>query len=1006
MPVIEVFADKFPSPALFLIVLRKFSFMKLLKWTAVLIGVLLIIIVAAAFILPVVYRDNIKEAVDRQLAASVNADIVYDAANFDVSFFRDFPRITLSTGQVGVFTREPFAGEHLFIAEDVGVSLDLWELITGDQMSIKGVLLEKPDINIRYLADGRANFDISIPATDTVAAEPSAFSLRIDHWEVRDGNVSYDDATIPFAMTVKGMQHSGSGDFTEKAFDLVTASAADSVSVTFDGVEYISDKKAFIEATIGISEDISLFTFKENTARLNEFAFGFNGWFRMNETSYDMDMSWNSKDNSFRSILSLVPGVYSSSFDDIKASGTVDFSGKVKGTFSETVLPAFEFSLTVDEGMFQYPKLPESVKNIAVALHVSNNDGVIENTRVDMGKFHAELGKNPIDARLLVENLRTFPIDASLKTSLNLQELTTIFPIEGITLKGLFRLDAKAKGVYDSVRHIIPAIDAQLALSEGYAKSADYPFAAESITAQARVLNSSGRMSETEIDLSRLAMTLDGESFEASAAVRNLDDYTWNVKARGAIDLGKVMQIFPVDGMQIAGKLRADVVNSGKYSDLSAGRYDKLPASGSASLSGFNLQMRDLPYAVVIRDANMGFDPGKIQLTAFDASVGRSDFKASGIIQDYMGYLFGNDVDLKGSATVVSKLIDLNEFMSESGEEAADTTSMGVVPVPDDIRFDVALDAATIKMMDLTMSDASGKVVIENGTADLRDVKFGLLGGRFSVSGLYDPRNAKQPAYDFGLKIEQLSIRQAAEQFSLVKKFAPIAGQATGNFNLDFKISGALDQQMSPIASSVDASGLIKLITAGVSGSKALSAISSLTSLKDSEKVSLKDVVVSAAIKDGRLSVKPFDVSLGSYKTTVSGSGGLDGSLDYNLKVLVPQGALGSRLAGITSSMTQTKATEDVPVNIRLGGTFSDPKAELLSSEMKQELKETVVKKAEEKGKQAVQEALKGGDAKSVVRSLLKTDSLKAIDSGKAAPTPQKMLEDKLKSMLKKKKKG
>lgn len=971
------------------------------------IGGLLIIILAAAFILPVVYRDEIKQAIDKQLAASVNADIVFSAETIDLSFFRDFPRVTISTGQVGVFNREPFAGQHLFVAEDIGVSVDLWDLITGDQMRISGILLEKPDINIIYLADGRANFDIAIPSADTTTTEePSSFSFGIDHWEIHGGSVRYDDATIPFSMTMKGLEHSGSGDFTEKEFDLVTSSTADSLSMTFDGTEYITNKKAFADATIGIAEDFSLFTFKENTARLNEFAFGFDGWFRMNETSYDMDLKWNSKDNSFRSILSLVPGVYTSSFQDIKASGSLDFSGHLKGTFSDTQMPGFGIVLNIKDGMFQYPKLPESVRNIAVGLEVNNADGVMENTRINLDKFHAELGKNPVDARLIVENLKTFPIDAYMKANLNLGELTTLFPIEGITLKGTFGLDATARGIYDRVRHIIPVVDARMNLIGGYVKSADYPFAAETITANARIINTSGKMSDTEVDVSRLAMKLDGEEFEAAMNLKNLDDYTWNVRAKGGIDIGKVLQIFPVDGMTIAGKIKADIENSGKFSDLEAGRYNKLPASGSADVTRFSLQMKDLPYDVKINAAGLSFDPGKISLTSFDGSVGKSDFKASGVVSDYMGYLFGENVDLKGNLQVSSRLIDLNEFMTESEETTTDTTSMGVVPVPENIQFNLDMRVASVKMMDMTLSDAAGSVLIDDGKANLKDVRFGLFGGQFAVNGTYDPRNISRPKYDFGLKIEQMSIRKAAENFSIVQKFAPVAGQATGNFNLDFNLTGELDEKMSPIASSIDASGLIKILAAGISGSKALSAISSLTALKDSEQASIKDVMLSATIKDGRLSVKPFDVQLGGYKTNVSGSGGVDGSLDYNLRIQVPQNAIGSKLAGLSASLSGAKPGETVPLNIHLGGTFSNPKAELISSEMKQQAKEAVVKKAEEKGKEALQEVIKGGDAKSVVRNLLKTDTTRKSDSTQSTPAPKKVLEDKLKGLLKKKKIG
>jgi hypothetical protein len=52
---------------------------KAVKWTLIILGALLIFILAAAFIIPVVFKDDIKAAIDKELASSVNADVVFDA---------------------------------------------------------------------------------------------------------------------------------------------------------------------------------------------------------------------------------------------------------------------------------------------------------------------------------------------------------------------------------------------------------------------------------------------------------------------------------------------------------------------------------------------------------------------------------------------------------------------------------------------------------------------------------------------------------------------------------------------------------------------------------------------------------------------------------------------------------------------------------------------------------------------------------------------------------------
>lgn len=77
--------------------------MKLLKKLLIGIAIFLVIMVTAAAILPSLFKDDIKAAIDKQIAASVNADVVFDVNNFSLSIFRHFPNITAEIRELGVF---------------------------------------------------------------------------------------------------------------------------------------------------------------------------------------------------------------------------------------------------------------------------------------------------------------------------------------------------------------------------------------------------------------------------------------------------------------------------------------------------------------------------------------------------------------------------------------------------------------------------------------------------------------------------------------------------------------------------------------------------------------------------------------------------------------------------------------------------------------------------------------------------------------------------------------
>ncbi len=988
--------------------------MKILKKILIGLGIFIVVLVAAAFILPRVFKDDIKAAIDKELAKSINADVVFDVNNFSLSLFSNFPNMTVEVKELGVFNRAPFEGIHLFVVDRFDVEVNLKDIIFGDQLRIKGITLDRPQINVKVLKDGRANYDIAIPSTDTVkqtSTEPSQFSFGIDHWEIKNGSLVYDDESLPYYMAIKDLDHSGSGNFNDKAFDLTTKIVADSLTVAYGGAEYLSNKRAEIDMTMGISEAYTKYTFKENTAKLNDFALSFDGWFKMNDKAYDMDITFKNPGTSFKSLLSLVPGMFTKDFSKIETKGELSFNGFVKGTYNEKQMPAFNLALNVKDAMFKYPELPTPVNNINMDLLVDNKTGVIANTVVDLKKLHLDLGSNPVDAHMLIENLKDYRMDGAVNAKLNLAELSKMVPMQGLEMKGTYSIDAKAKGVYDSIRKIIPAIDIAMALSNGHVKASQFPLPLEDVHFTSTVKNTSGKMAETFISVKDFSMMMDGEKFGGDLLLQNLDDYTWDLKAKGGIDIEKMTKIFPVEGMTLAGKVKANIETKGKYSDVNAKRYDKLPTSGSASLKDFKFNSKTLPYAVTIVQAEGIFNPQKIELKNTNGTIGKSDFSVNGSVSNYIGYVFGKET-IKGNVNFNSTLLDLNEFMTDSGDKDAtkkDTASFGVIPIPQNIDFVLHSDIKKVKMMDYTMTNANGDVIVRDGVANLGNVKFNMLGGAFAVSGTYNTKDINHPKYDMALKIDDLAIQEAAKSFSIIKTYAPIAGLVNGKFGADFKINGELGQDMMPKMNTVNGSGLIKIAEAVLTKSTLVSGITSLTKLDNTDNVTLKDVLMSAAISDGRLSVKPFNVKFGNYVTTISGSTGLDKSINYNLKMMVPAGKLGSQFQNFINQNTgANNSTNEIPVTIGLTGLFTSPKTALLMQEQKQQVKEAVTNVAKEKGKEALQEVLKESPAKDIVNNILgggtKKDSTQTQDTTKTADPVKDLLQNKLQNLLKKKK--
>jgi hypothetical protein len=475
-------------------------------------------------------------------------------------------------------------------------------------------------------------------------------------------------------------------------------------------------------------------------------------------------------------------------------------------------------------------------------------------------------------------------------------------------------------------------------------------------------------------------MLLDGEKLNADLHLENLDNYTWDLKLKGGIDLEKMTKIFPLEGMTLAGKVKADIVTKGKYSDVQAEKYDRLPTSGTASLADFKYITKDLP-PVALSAAAMTFDPKKIDLQKLNGTIGKSDFAVTGSVLNYLGYVFGENETIKGNVFFNSTLFDLNEFMTEEETPVAeDTASFGVIPVPQNVDFVLHSNIKQAKMMDFNITNATGDIIVKDGLANLSGLKFNMLGGTFVVNGVYNTRDIAHPKYDMKLKIDNVSIKDAASASSIVSTYAPVAGFVNGKFSTDFALNGELTQAMMPNMATVNGGGLLKIAQASLKDSKLISGITSITKLSDTDEVTLKDVLMSATLADGKLSVKPFDVKFGQYKTTVAGSTALDGGIDYTLKMDVPAGKLGAEFNGLLAKYTgaQSDPNKPIPLTIGLGGTATDPKPKLIMDEQKEQAKEAATQAVKEEATKQIQKAVKGTEAEKALNSILgKKDTTK-----------------------------
>lgn len=846
------------------------------------LGVSFLVILIAAIALPYVFQKQIVQLVKETANEELNAKVEF--GDFNLSLIRDFPDFNFAITDLSVANEGIFEGDTLFAAKKVAFGIDFMSVLGGQNYKVNSIFLQDPYIHLQVLKDSSVNYDIAKPSTDTTVVvedtvESAPVSLTINNLNINNAHIIYEDALSGTFADVNDLSFDLDGDLSAGHVLIETLTRIEELTVSLGGVKYLNKAKLTFDADVDADLDAMHFEFRENELSLNALLLGFDGFVdASSEGDIGMDVNFHVNKTSFKTILSLVPGVFTKDFEDVETTGIVGLSGFAKGTYSETLIPVFGIDLTVDNASFHYPDLPESVHDIAIDLHVKNSKGLMDATLVDLNKFHAEIADNPIDAMMHVATPISDPyVNANVKMNLDLESLNDVIPLE--------------------------------------------------------------------------------------------------------------------KGDEINGIIDADVSMAGNLSMLENEEYEKFEAEGQCAIADMHYVSKAFSYPVNVKSLKLNFTPKFVELVEYDSKIGKSDMQMNGRIDNFLQYVLKDSL-LKGTFNFTSAYLDVNELMASDTVEVVETaatsdtaeTEMSPVEVPSNL--DVVLNSTIGKVVygDYLLTDLSGAIMIKDSKLSMNKLALKMpdLEGSLVMSGVYNTQNIKKPRADFDLDMKGFDIQKSFKTFNSVEKLAPIGKYTTGKFSTLLKFSTELDDKMEPVYNTLNGGGALITKDVIVKGFKPLEKAATLLKQDKYKKLIVGDANLTYSFVDGRMVIKETPMNFGTTKALVSGSTGIDQTIEYLWKLQIPREELGGQANALAGSLldqinskagTSLSMGDMVKVNLLFGGTVTKPtvKTKFLGADGESTMKEAV----KDQAKEAVAEV------KEVGKEMAREEADKVLESAK-----------------------
>ena len=515
-------------------------------------------------------------------------------------------------------------------------------------------------------------------------------------------------------------------------------------------------------------------------------------------------------------------------------------------------------------------------------------------------------------------------MDIKLNTNeVGFKELLSLIPaiyakdFQDLKTDGKASLTAFAKGTLTQEQ--MPQFEVALNVENAMFRYPSLPAGVDGINISATVKNPGGNIDATEVTINPFDFTLAGNPFSLKAIVKTpTSDPDLQATAKGTLDLGKIKDVYPLEDMSLNGTIQADMNLAGKLSYIEKEQYDKMKAEGSIRLNGMRLNMKDLP-TVDIQRSTFSFSPRYLQLSETTVNIGNNDVTLDSRFENYLGYALKGST-LKGNLNISSNHLNLNDFMSTdttavqaqaTADTTATTSSTGAIRIPENLDFNMQANLKEVLFDKMKLENVNGTLLVKNGTIDMQNLSFNTMGGSITANGAYSAPKASQPHLNAGFDMKNIGFAQAYQELGLVQQLAPIFKGLKGNFSGNLQIDTPLNENMSPVMQKVQGSGNLSTKDLSLSGVKFIDQVADIVKKPSMKEIEVKDLNLGFEIKDGRVNTQPFDLKLGDYTMNLSGSTGLDQTIDYTGKITLPSGGIGSALG---------------TVDMTIGGTFTSPK--------------------------------------------------------------------------------
>ena len=858
---------------------------KILKLSGIILGALTAVAgILIAVVLNFIFTSEkltpiVLEAANRNLNAKL------DMKSVELTFFSTFPRFGVQLTDGTLVSKA--IRDTLWQRTDTLVSfkkavavVNPMDYLRQQKISIHRLALEHADIYAYKNKDGIANWDITVPDTVQSTSSPAGDAMNISELDIRQISIQHATVTMD--------------DRDTRIF------------------ANLWDTNLTLKANMKKGHSMLAVDFRNKNLLF---------W------QYGLHTP------SLETVLHMIPESILKKAE-VSAGGEVSFIGTLKGMYGKQKMPLATLDIRIKDAFARYAGLPYGIDKVnadfSARIDLMRNTPSCLNLKI----FQFKGADTDILADMKVDNLLTDPdITFHTRSTVDLNTLAQIFPLqEGIGMDGKMNADLKLRCRLSTLKKqdwgrikVQGKIRTDKLVLRHTQKNFEFTSNATLDFAGNEWLG--GRVEIKDMTLRSPALNSATESFTAAISTYPSQDTLRPAKTECKIEMNK-LRVSLADSLDLfCGKSSARLkLQPGEHNpanpqirltlevdtlfcrmgDTRLGM-DKAGIGITAEkvrdslwtpkgIIGFHRMAFRTPECALpiqVQKTSVTVNDRVITLRNATMRIGKSDITATGSIHDLYGAMRHHKL-LRAKLDVSSEQLDCNQLIrsislpSDTLAAESDTVSTEVklFVIPKNLDFELQTDFRKVFYEKVTFNDVRGAVDIRNQSVYLKQLSMKGMGSDMNTTLVYQAKSPEEGFAGFDFRLHNINIGKLVDFAPSLDTIVPMLRSFEGTVDFNVAAAASLDSALNIKIPTMRSAIHVKGDSLVLMDGETFAEISKKFFFKNKKRNMIDSISVNIGIKDGNVTVYPFEISMDRYRAAVGGTQGLDMKFDYHISIL------------------------------------------------------------------------------------------------------------------------